>query len=93
MSLLKKLTDLANSEKGKELQEKAKKIANDPENREKFDNARKKVADKISDLKHDDKPASDLAPDAAPTPTPAPTSQAGTPAADPVPPPGGDSAA
>ncbi|MDX6688670.1 MAG: hypothetical protein QOG15_127 [Solirubrobacteraceae bacterium] len=87
MNFLKKITDFANSEKAKELQEKAKKIANDPETREKIDNARKKVAEKIGGDKPSEKPASE------PVPDPAPTAQAGTPQADPVPPPGGDTAA
>ena len=67
MSMLRKLTNLAKSEKGKEFAEKAtakaKQIANDPETREKFDAVKKKVTDKVGG--GDDKPS-------APTPTPAP---------------------
>lgn len=51
MNMLKKLTDLAKSEKGKELAEKAtakaKQIANDPETREKLDAAKKKISDRV----------------------------------------------
>jgi hypothetical protein len=54
MSFMKKLTDLANSEKGKELQAKAKKIATDPENREKLEAAKKKIQDKMGGSKGDD---------------------------------------
>jgi hypothetical protein len=46
MSLIKKLTDIANSEKGKELQEKAKKIANDPQNRQKIEAVKQKFNEK-----------------------------------------------
>jgi len=51
MNMLKKLTDLAKSEKGKELAEKAtakaRQIANDPETREKLDAAKKKITDRV----------------------------------------------
>ena len=59
MSMLRMLTNLAKSEKGKEFAEKAtakaKQIANDPETREKFDAVKKKVTDKVGG--GDDKPA------------------------------------
>ena len=67
MSMLRMLTNLAKSEKGKEFAEKAtakaKQIANDPETREKFDAVKKKVTDKVGG--GDDKPA-------APGPGPGP---------------------
>jgi hypothetical protein len=79
MNFMKKLTDLANSEKGKELQAKAKKIANDPENREKLEAAKKKLQDKMGggskgadhapDADAAAKPAADAEPpDSSPTP-------------------------
>lgn len=43
-----RLTQLAKSEKGKELIDKAQAIANDPKNREKIDTARGKVEEQIS---------------------------------------------
>lgn len=46
MTLKQKLTELANSEKAKELQAKAKKIANDPETREKIEAVKQKFAEK-----------------------------------------------
>ena len=52
MSLMNKLTQLANSEKGKELIDKAQAIANDPKNRERFDTAREKVEQQIDVAKH-----------------------------------------
>lgn len=49
--MLKKLTDLANSEKGKQFTEKAtakaKEIANDPQTREKIDAAKKKFNERV----------------------------------------------
>ena len=49
--MLKKLTDLAKSEKGREFAEKAtakaKQMANDPETREKIDAAKKRFNDKV----------------------------------------------
>ena len=42
-----KLTQLAKSEKGKELIDKAQAMANDPKNREKLDSARGKVEEQI----------------------------------------------
>ena len=57
MSMLKKLTDLANSEKGKEFADKAtakaKQLASDPDTRDKIDAARKKISDRVGG----DKPA------------------------------------
>jgi len=81
MSMLKKLTDLANSEKGKEFAEKAaakaKQLANDPETREKIDAAKKKITDRVSG----DKPGTGGAkPDAsAPTATPGGSAPTATP--------------
>lgn len=51
MSLMNKLTQLAKSEKGKELIDKAQSIANDPKNREKLDTARGKVEEQIGAAK------------------------------------------
>jgi hypothetical protein len=45
-SLLKKLGDFARSPKGKELIDKGKRAAQDPENRRKLDELRKRVAKK-----------------------------------------------
>ena len=57
MSMLKKLTDLAKSEKGREFADKAtakaKQITNDPQTREKIDAAKKKFNDRVGG----DKPA------------------------------------
>jgi len=47
MTLINKLTQLAKSDKGKELIDKAQAIANDPKNREKLDTARGKVEEQI----------------------------------------------
>jgi hypothetical protein len=47
-----KLTQLAKSEKGKELIDKAQAIANDPKNREKLDAARGKIEEGIESAKH-----------------------------------------
>jgi hypothetical protein len=52
MSLMNKLTQLAKSEKGKELIDKAQAIANDPKNREKIATARGKVEEQIDAAKH-----------------------------------------
>ena len=52
MSLMNKLTQLAKSEKGKELIDKAQAIANDPKNREKLAVAREKVEEQIDAAKH-----------------------------------------
>jgi hypothetical protein len=46
-----KLTQLAKSDKGKELIDKAQAIANDPKNREKLDTARGKVEEQIGAAK------------------------------------------
>jgi hypothetical protein len=46
-----KLTQLAKSDKGKELIDKAQAIANDPKNREKLDTARGKVEEQIAGAK------------------------------------------
>lgn len=46
-----KLTQLAKSEKGKELIDKAQAIANDPKNREKLETARGKVEEQIGAAK------------------------------------------
>jgi len=51
MTLINKLTQLAKSEKGKELIDKAQAIANDPKNREKLDTARGKVEEQIGAAK------------------------------------------
>ena len=55
--MLKKLTDLANSERGREFADKAtakaKQLASDPETRDKIDAARKKISDRVGG----DKPA------------------------------------
>jgi hypothetical protein len=81
MSMLKKLTDLAKSEKGKEFADKAtakaKQMANDPETREKIDAAKQKFNDRVGG----DKTATDANKTAggAPTSGPAPTSTAGAP--------------
>ena len=47
-----KLTQLAKSEKGKELIDKAQAMANDPKNREKIATARGKVEEQIGAAKH-----------------------------------------
>ena len=47
-----KLTQLAKSDKGKELIDKAQSIANDPKNREKLETARGKVEEQIGAAKH-----------------------------------------
>ncbi len=47
-----KLTQLAKSEKGKELIDKAQAMANDPKNREKIATARGKVEEQIDAAKH-----------------------------------------
>ena len=52
MSLLSKLTQVAKSEKGKELIGKAQAIANDPKTREKIDEARGKIEGQIDAAKH-----------------------------------------
>ena len=81
MSMLKKLTDLAKSEKGREFADKAtakaKQITNDPQTREKIDAARKKFSDRVGG----DKPATDADKTAggAPTSGPAPTSTTSAP--------------
>jgi hypothetical protein len=51
MSLMNKLTQLAKSEKGKELIDKAQAIANDPKTREKIDTAREKVEAQVDAAK------------------------------------------
>jgi len=60
MTMLKKLTDLAKSEKGREFAEKAtakaKQITNDPKKHEKIDAARKKFDDHVGS---DDKPTAE----------------------------------
>jgi len=81
--MLRKLTDLAKSEKGKEFAEKAtakaKQIANDPETREKFEAVKKKVTDKVGG--GDDKPSAPApAPGPGPAPAPAPAPGPGKPA-------------
>jgi len=79
--MLKKLTDLAKSEKGKEFAEKAtakaKQMANDPQTREKIDAAKKRFNDKVGG----DKPAGEAdktATDGSAS-GPAPTSTTGAP--------------
>jgi hypothetical protein len=52
MSLMNKLTQLAKSDKGKELIDKAQAIANDPKTREKIDTAREKVEAQVDAAKH-----------------------------------------
>jgi hypothetical protein len=52
MSLMNKLTQLAKSDKGKELIDKAQAIANDPKTREKIDTARGKVEAQVDAAKH-----------------------------------------
>jgi hypothetical protein len=52
MSLLSKLTQVAKSEKGKELIGKAQAIANDPKTREKIDEARGTIEGQIDAAKH-----------------------------------------
>jgi hypothetical protein len=74
MSLLKKLTDYANSPetkaKAQELAEKAKQFANDPKRKEEFENVKRKVSEKLG--KDDGAPKTDE------TPAPAPVADAGT---------------
>jgi hypothetical protein len=75
-----KLTQLAKSEKGKELIDKAQAIANDPKNREKIATARGKVEEQIDAAKHklaekrgekdDAAPGTATATNPATTPTP-----------------------
>ena len=104
MSLLSKLTQVAKSEKGKELIGKAQAIANDPKTREKIDEARGKIEGQIDAAKHklaetraekDGEPATGATAPATPPPaastTPAPDPEA-PPTAPPTPPPayGGD---
>jgi len=65
-----KLTQLARSEKGKELIDKAQAIANDPKNREKIETARGKIEEQIESAKHkiaEKRGEKDDAPDDAPT--------------------------
>jgi len=89
-----KLTQIAKSEKGKELIEKAQAIANDPKTREKIEDARGKIEGQIDAAKHKlaekrgEKEGSAPATD-APAATPPPAGPATTP---PAPPPsyGGD---
>jgi hypothetical protein len=52
MSLISKLQQVAKSEKGKELIEKAQAMANDPKTREKIADARGKVEGQIDAAKH-----------------------------------------
>jgi hypothetical protein len=52
MSLLSKLTQVANSKQGKELIEKAKTIANDPKTREKIEEACGKITEQVDAAKH-----------------------------------------
>lgn len=89
-----KLTQIAKSDKGKELIEKAQAIANDPKTREKIEDARGKIEGQIDAAKHKlaekraEKEGSAPAAD-APAATPPPAGPATTP---PAPPPsyGGD---
>lgn len=89
-----KLTQIAKSDKGKELIEKAQAIANDPKTREKIEDARGKIEGQIDAAKHKfaekraDKEGSAPAAD-APATAPPPAGPATTP---PAPPPsyGGD---
>jgi len=86
-----KLTQLAKSDKGKELIDKAQAIANDPKNREKLDTARGKVEEQIGAAKQklaekrgdkDDAspdPASGSAGATEPTTTPTPPAPATSP--------------
>jgi hypothetical protein len=73
MSLMNKLTQIAKSDKGKELIEKAQTFANDPKTRQKIEDARGKIEDQIDAAKHKlaekrgDKEGSE--PTAAPSPT------------------------
>jgi len=101
MSLLSKLTQVAKSEKGKELIGKAQAIANDPKTREKIDDARGKIETQIDAAKHklaekrgekDGEPAADATAPAEPapaatTPPPAATTPPPAPAAPPTTPP------
>jgi hypothetical protein len=100
MSLLSKLTQVAKSEKGKELIEKAQAFANDPKTREKIDDARGKIEGQIDAAKHklaekraekDGEPAADATAPATPPPA-ASTTPAPPPTTPPTPPPayGGD---
>jgi hypothetical protein len=52
MSIMNKLTQLAKSDKGKELIDKAQAIANDPKTREKIETARGKVEAQVDAAKH-----------------------------------------
>ncbi|MGH2900519.1 MAG: hypothetical protein ACRDMZ_17730, partial [Solirubrobacteraceae bacterium] len=90
MSLMNKLTQLAKSQKGKELIGKAQSIANDPKTREKIQDAREKVEAQVDSAKHklaekrgekDDAPAP-----AAATPDPAAEAATDTAAATTTPP-------
>ena len=51
MSLMNKLSQLAKSQQGKDLVEKAKSIANDPKTREKIDEAREKLSGHVDTAK------------------------------------------
>ena len=82
MSLLKKLTDYANSPEAKakasELAGKAKQFANDPKRKEEFENLKHKVSEKLGKDDAPAKPAADAKPadadaDADATDTPGPT--------------------
>jgi hypothetical protein len=84
-----KLTQLAKSEKGKELIDKAQAIANDPKNREKLETARGKVEEQIGVAKQklaekrgekDDTPTTPTAPTTEPTATGTPAYGEDTPA-------------
>lgn len=50
MSLMNKLNELAKSPQIKELTDKAKQIANDPNTRKKFEEAQKKVSEKLNSV-------------------------------------------
>jgi hypothetical protein len=92
MSLINKLTQIAKSDKGKELIEKAQAIANDPKTREKIDDARGKIEGQIDAAKHKlaekrgEKEGGAPTADATPA-TPPPATPATPPPATPVTPP------
>lgn len=69
MSMLKKLTDYANSPEAKakaqELAHKAKQFANDPKRKEEFESVKRKVTEKLG---KDDEPAKPVADADAPKP-------------------------
>jgi hypothetical protein len=72
MSLLKKLTDYANSPEAKakaqELADKAKQFANDPKRKEEFENVKRKVSEKLGKDEPAPKPGPHAAPDAGAAP-------------------------